>query len=94
MLYTCQPSSSHYQHRVIILVAIALLVVGHHVQAPCVSDLAESLDGRLALGAWNLCLDDWLAGLVWEEGLLASVRRDSRSSSSGGILSSQRDRRN
>jgi hypothetical protein len=74
------------------LIAIALLVVGHHIQAPCVGDVAEALDRRLALGAWNLCRDDRLAGLIWEEGLLASVRRDS-CGGSGSILSSQRSGR-
>lgn len=57
----------------LVLVAVALLVVGHHVQAPCVGDLAQALNGRLALGAGNLRLDDGRAGLVREEGLLAAI---------------------
>jgi hypothetical protein len=72
-----------------VLVAVAVLVVGHHVQAPCVGELAQALNCLLALRPWNLRLDNWLLWLVREEGLLAIVRGNG-SSSSGGILSSQR----
>jgi hypothetical protein len=71
------------------LVAVALLVVGHHVQAPRVGDFAEALNRRLALGAGDLRLDNGLAGLIGEEWLLASVRRHS-GGCSRSILPAQR----
>ena len=56
-----------------ILVAIALGVVGHHVQAPGIEDLAQSLNGLFALWAGDCRLDNWLSGLIWEEGMLSAV---------------------
>ena len=68
------------------VVADALLVVGHHVQAPCIKDLVQLLNGSLALGARYFGLDDWSSRLIWEEGLvdkLGGSRRLLNSSSSG-----------
>ena len=35
------------------VVSVAALVVGHHIQASCIEDFAESFDGFDALGAWD-----------------------------------------
>lgn len=56
-----------------ILIAIALLIVGHHIQAPCVSDFAQALNCCLALWARNLSLDNGLDRLIRKEGLFDIV---------------------
>lgn len=56
-----------------VLIAIALRVIGHHVQASSVENLAQSLDSLFTLRARDLSLYSRLSRLIWEEGMLAAV---------------------
>lgn len=64
---------SHIQEDVAVqvgkVVAIAVPVVGHHVQAPGVKDLVELLNGLGALGPGDGALDNRASRLIGEEGL-------------------------
>lgn len=82
----------HVAVRVGEVVAHALVVVGHDAQAPRLEDLAELLDGLLALGAGQaLGLEDRSGGLALVErlaraggGEAPSRRRRRRQRGSGG----------
>jgi hypothetical protein len=75
-----------------LLVAIASRVIGHHVQTPCVENIAQPLNSNFAFWTGNLCLDYGSCRLVWEERLLATHVWYSSCGSGRGILSAERTR--
>lgn len=74
-----------------VLVAVALVVIGHHVQTPGVEHFVQPLHRSLALWSRNLGPHDWARRLVWEQGRRAGVGSN-RAGSGRGIVSLESDR--